>query len=257
MPLDFLGQIVKSLQILSHLLLVVAIFPLPHPCAIRFPKSKSSNPHKSYLICFAVVAIQLFLILHHFPVVSPGVSLRCVSPGRRLQLLTVQTVLSSEAVGASSSKRLPGETQRVPLHFPDQIVKSPEILSHLLLVVAIFSLPHPCAIRFPKSNRQIPTSSISSSFSGRYSTFSHFTSFSCCVSRCVSPGKRLQLLTVQTVLSSQAVGASSSKRLPGEKQRRDTTGAIAFPRPNRQISRNPISSAFSGCYFSLAAPMCH
>ena len=61
-----------------------------------------------------MVAIQLFLSLHHFPVVSPVVSLRFASPGPRLQLLTVQTVLSSEAVGASSSKRLPGETQRVP-----------------------------------------------------------------------------------------------------------------------------------------------
>ena len=58
-----------------------------------------------------MVAIQLFLSLHHFPVVS----LRFASPGRRLQLLTVlQPILSSEAVGASSSKRLPGETQRVP-----------------------------------------------------------------------------------------------------------------------------------------------
>ena len=46
---DFPGQIVKSPQVLSHLLLVVAIFPLPHPRAIRFPRP---NPHKSYLICF-------------------------------------------------------------------------------------------------------------------------------------------------------------------------------------------------------------
>ena len=62
-----------------------------------------------------MVAIQLFLSLHHFPVVSPVVSLRFASPGRRLQLLTVlQPILSSEAVGASSSKRLPGETQLVP-----------------------------------------------------------------------------------------------------------------------------------------------
>ena len=61
-----------------------------------------------------MVAIQLFLILHHFPVVSPVVSLRFAPLGPRLQLLTVQTILSSEAVGASSSKRLPGETQRVP-----------------------------------------------------------------------------------------------------------------------------------------------
>ena len=35
-------------------------------------------------------------------------------------------------------------------------------------MVAIFPLPHPCAIRFPKSNRQTPTSPISSAFSGRY-----------------------------------------------------------------------------------------
>ena len=61
-----------------------------------------------------MVAIQLFLILHHFPVVSPVVSLRFAPLGPRLQLLTVQTILSSEAVGASNSKRLPGETQRVP-----------------------------------------------------------------------------------------------------------------------------------------------
>ena len=96
-----------------------------------------------------------------------------------------------------------------------QIVKLPQVLSHLLLMLAIF--PFPCAIRFPKSNRQSSTSPISSAFSGRYfchthvpldfpsqivklpqvlshllcsgrySAFSHFTSFSCCVSRCVSP----------------------------------------------------------------------
>jgi nitrate reductase NapE component len=110
--LDFPAQIVKSLQILSHLLLVVAIFPLPHPCAIRFPKSKSSNPHKSYLICFAVVAIQLFLILHHFPVVSPGVSLRCVSPGRRLELLAPTASLLRTVWTVRSCKHRPEETKR-------------------------------------------------------------------------------------------------------------------------------------------------
>ena len=31
-----------------------------------------------------------------------------------------------------------------------------------------FPLPHPCAIRFPRSNGQILTSPISSAFSGRY-----------------------------------------------------------------------------------------
>ena len=116
-----------------------------------------------------MVAIQLFLILHYFPVVSPVVPLHCVSPGRRLQLLTVQTVLSSEAVGASSSpERHNGETQRVPLHFPDQIVQSPQILSHLLLVVAIFfpGRTH-VPLDFPG---QIPTSPISFAFTrGRVS----------------------------------------------------------------------------------------
>ena len=52
-----------------------------------------------------------------------------------------------------------------PLDFPGQI-KSPQVLSHLLLVVTIFPLLHPCAIRFPRSNRQIPTSPISFAFSG-------------------------------------------------------------------------------------------
>ena len=66
----------------------------------------------SHLLCSG--RYSAFFILHYFPAVSPIMSLRCVSPGRRLQLLTVQTALSSEAVGASSSKRLPGETQRVP-----------------------------------------------------------------------------------------------------------------------------------------------
>ena len=58
---------------------------------------------------------------------------------------------------------LPSYTH-VPLDFPDQ---PPQVLSHLLLVVTIFPLLHPCAIRFPRSNRQIPTSPISSAFSGQ------------------------------------------------------------------------------------------
>ena len=49
----------------------------------------------------------------------------------------------------------------MPLDFPGQIVKSPQILFHLLLVVAIFPLPHPRAIRFLRSNRQISKSPIS------------------------------------------------------------------------------------------------
>ena len=86
-------------------------FPGRAHVPLDFPGQIPTSP---YLICFAVVAIHVFLILHHFPVVSPVVSLRFASPGRRLQLLTVQTVLSSQVVGASNSKRLSGETQRVP-----------------------------------------------------------------------------------------------------------------------------------------------
>ena len=54
-----------------------------------------------------------------------------------------------------------------PMRHSISQLKSPQILSHLLLVVAIFPLPHPCAIRFPRSTRQISTNPISSAF-GRY-----------------------------------------------------------------------------------------
>ena len=52
----------------------------------------------------------------------------------------------------------------MPLDFTGQIVKSPQVLVHMLFVVAIFPLPRPCAIRFSRSNRQIPTSPISYAF---------------------------------------------------------------------------------------------
>ena len=55
-PLDFPGQ---PPQVLSYLLLVVTVFSLPHPCAIRFPRL---NPHKSYLSLLVVVTI--FPLLH-------------------------------------------------------------------------------------------------------------------------------------------------------------------------------------------------
>ena len=204
--LDFRGQIVKFPQVLSHLLLVLVIFPLPHPCAIRF--LKSNRPPQ---------------VLSH-----RAFSGRLFFPCRA----------------------------HVPSDFPGQIVKSPQVLSHLLLVVAIFPLPHPCAIRFLRSNRQIPTSPISSAFSGRYfslaapmchsisqvkssnlqkvlshllcsgrySAFFRFTLFSCmCLPLClsvVSPrGGNCNCSPSRPHLSSEAVGASSSKRLPGETQR--------------------------------------
>ena len=115
---------------------MVAIFPLPRPYAIRFPRSNRQISKSPISSAFS---------------------------GRYFSL----------AAAASD--------------FPSQIVKSPQVLSHLLSVVAIFPLPHPCAIRFPKSNRQTPTVLSHLLCSGRYSAFSHFTSFSCCVSCCASP----------------------------------------------------------------------
>ena len=109
----------------------------------------------------------------------------------------------------------------VPLDFPGQ---PPQVLSHLLLVVKVFPLLHPSAIRFPRSNRQIPTSPISSSFSG------------CWPSR---PFWAVKLL-------GRAVPSASPERHNRETQRRDTTGAIRFPSSNRQIPTSPISSSFSG-----------
>ena len=137
---------------------MVAIFPLPHPCAIRFPKS---NPHKSYLICFVVVAIQLLF--------SCCVS-RCVSPlclaGAAFATAHRPDRSEQWSCGCEQFQAPPRWDTTGAIDFPSQIVKSPQILSHLLLMVAIF--PFPCAIRFPKSNRQISTSPISSAFSGRY-----------------------------------------------------------------------------------------
>ena len=124
-------------------------------------------------------------------------------------------------------------------------------------MVAIFSLPHPCAIRFPGSlNRQTPTSPISSAFSGRYSVFSHFTSFSCCVSRCVSP----LCLPGVAIATAHRPDRSEQWSCGGEQfqapPRWDTTERHnrrhRFRSSNRPISTNPISFAFSGRNFSWA-----
>ena len=255
--IDFSAQIVKSPEILSHLLLMVAIFPFP--CAIRFPKSNRQTPTSPISSAFSgrYSAFSHFASFSCcvFPLCLPVVSLRCVSPGRQLQLLTVHTVLSSEAVGAGSSKRLPGETQRVPLHFPAQIVKSLEILSHLVLVVAIF--PFPCAIRFPKSNRQTPTGPISSALLwSLFSFFSFYIIFLLCLPLCLSvvspqggvcncwPSRPFWAVK----LWGRAVPSASPVR---------HNWCHRFPKSNRQISTSPISSAFSGRYFALATPKCH
>ena len=122
-----------------------------------------------------------------------------------------------------------------PMRHSISQLKPPQVLYHLLLVVAIFSLPHPCAIRFPRSNRQISTNPISYAFSGRY--FSLAAPMCNWISQVKSsnPHKSYHLLLVVAIFPFPC--------------------AIAFPRSNRPISTNPISSAFSGRYFSL--PMCH
>ena len=102
-------------------------------------------------------------------------------------------------------------------------------------MVAIF--PFPCAIRFPKSNRQISTNPISSAFIGRY--FSLAAPLRRSISQLKSPEVLSHLLLVVAIFP-----------LP-------RPCAIRFSKSNRQISTNPISSAFSGRYFSLAAHMCH
>ena len=145
----------QSPQVPSHLLLVVAIFPLPHPCAIRFPKSNrqiSTSPISSALSGrYFSLAASMCHEISQFKSSNPLKSyLICFYfSGRYFSLAAPMCI-------------------HVALDFPSQIVKFPKVLSHLLLVVDIFPLPHPCAIRFPKSYRQISTSPISSAFSGRY-----------------------------------------------------------------------------------------
>ena len=135
---------VEDPQVLSHLLLAVAVFPLPHSCVIRFPRP---NPHKTYLICFYTgMGIQACDFAQMPRVEDPQVL---------SHLLLVVAIIPLPRPCAT-------------FDFPGQIVKAPQVLSHLLLVVAIFPLPRPCVIRFLKSNRQISTSPISSAFSGRY-----------------------------------------------------------------------------------------
>ena len=226
-PLDFPGQIVKSPQVLSHLLLVVAIFPLPRPCTSKFPRSNRQ--------------------ISTSPPISSAFS------GRYLSLAAPMCI-----------------------RFPKSNRQSPQVPSHLLLVVAIFPLPHPCAIRFPKSNRQISTSPISSALSGRYFSLaasmcheiSQFKSsnplksylicfyfsgryFSLAAPMCIHVALDFpsQIVKFPKVLSHLLLVVDIFP-LPHP-------CAIRFPKSYRQISTSPISSAFSGRYFSLAAPMCH
>ena len=239
MPLDFPSQIVQPPQVLSHLL-----------CNGRY---SAFSQFTSFSCCVS----------------------RCVSPF----CLPGAAFATAHRPAHSEQWSFGGEQFQAPprwdttgaIDFPSQIVKSPQVLSHLLSVVAIFPLPHPCAIRFPKSNRQISTSPISSAFSGRcmslffpchthvpldfpsqivkppqvlshllcsgrYSSFSHFTSFSCCVSRCASP----LCLPGAAFATADRPARSEQWSFGGEQfqapPRWDTTGAIDFP---SQIVKSP------------------
>ena len=164
-------------------------------------------------------------------------------------------LLQGRAVPSASPERHNGETQRVPLHFPDQIVEFPDILSHLLLVVAIFPLPHPCAIRFPKSNRQTPTSPLSSALWWLlFSFFSFYIIFLLCLPLCLSVvSPRGGVCNCSPSRPFWAVKLWG-REVPSPSPVRHN-GCHRFPKSNRSISTNPISSAFYARYFSL--PMCH
>ena len=162
--LDFPGQIIKSPQILSHLLLVVAIFPLPHPCAIGVLKSNRQIPTSSISSSLS----GRFSAFPHFTSFSCCVSRMCLSVVSPRAAFATAHRPEQWSCGGEQFQAPPRWDTTGAIDFPAQIVKSPQVLSHLLLMVAIFPLPHPCAIRFPKSNRQTPTSPISSAFSGRY-----------------------------------------------------------------------------------------
>ena len=161
---------------------------------------------------------------------------------------------------------LPSYTH-VPLDFPGQ---PPQVLSHLLLVVKVFPLLHPCAIRFPSSNRQIPTSPISSSFSGRWPSRPFWAvkllgrAVPPCAIRFPRSNRQIPTSPISSYFSGRwpsrpfwvvklwgrAVPSASPKRHKWETQRRDTTerhnGWHLISQLNCQISRNLISSAFSG-----------
>ena len=202
-----------------------------------------------------MVAIQLFLSLHHFPVESPVVPLRCVPPWEAFATADCPARSEQWSCGGEQFQAPPRWDTTGAIDFPSQIVKSPQVLSHLLSVVAIFPLPHPCAIRFPKSNRQTPTSPISSALQwSLFSFFSFYIIFLLCFLLCLSvvsprggvfncwPSSPFWAVK----LWGRAVPSASPVR---------HNGCHRFPKSKRQINTHTISSAFGGRYFSL--PMCH
>ena len=255
-PFDFPSQIVKPPQVLSHLL-----------CSGRY---SAFSQFTSFSCCVS----------------------RCASP----LCLPGEAFATADRPARSEQWSFGGEQFQAPprwdttgaIDFPSQIVKSPQILSHLLLVVAIFfpGRAH-VPLDFPSQVVKPPQVLSHLLCSGRYSSFSHFTSFSCCVSCCASalclPGEAFATADRPAAHSEQwSCGGEQFQAPP----RWDTTGAIDFPSqivkspqilshlllvvaiffPGRahvpldfpgKISTSPISSAFSGRYFSLAAPTCH
>ena len=118
-------------------------------------------------------------------------------------------------------------------------------------MVAIFPLPHPCAIRFPKSNRQTPTSPISSVLQwSLFSFFSVYIIFLLCLPLCLSvlpPRGRVCNCSPSrpfwaVKLWGRAVPSASPVR---------HNGCHRFPKSNRQISTSPISSALQWSLFSF------
>ena len=144
---------------------MVAIFPLPHPCAIRFPKWNRQTPTSSIPSALWWSLFSFFSLYIIFLLCLPMCLSLCLLGA---VFATAHRPDRSEqwSCGGEQFQAPPRRVTTGAIDFPSQIVKSPQILSHLLLMLAIF--PFPCAIRFPKSNRQSSTSPISSAFSGRY-----------------------------------------------------------------------------------------
>ena len=168
MPLDFAGQIVKSPQVLFHLLLVVAIFPLPHPRAVRFLRSdrQISKSPISYLLLEVAI----------FPVPRPC-AIRFPRSNRQISKSPISAAFSGSYFSLAA-----------PMWHQISQVKSSNLHKSYISSAfsrCYFSLVAPCAARFPKSN---PHKSYLICFVVvAIQLFFHFTLFSCCVSHYVSP----------------------------------------------------------------------
>jgi len=209
-PLDFSSQIVKAPQVLSHLLLEVTTFSLPQPCGIRFPKSNRQIPTSPISSAFSGRYFSLpRSCAIRFPRPNPHKSyLICFYTGKGIQACDF------------------GQMPRV---------EDPQVLSHLLLAVAVFPLPHSCVIRFPRSNPH-----------------------------------KTYLICFYTGMGIQACDFAQMPRVEDPQVLSHlllVVAIIPLPRPCAtfdfpgQIVKSPqvLSHLLlvSGRYFSLAAPMCH